>query len=264
LEFNVLNIVFSIYAESDIGASREKNEDMLLVTSKKIRDAVWSNSILVEGNLSKMLFAVADGIGGASAGEVASEFVLNRMREAIVLLPKSLNVGELKAWLMDRSKFIHKELLQISKSSIDHQGMGTTLTGLLFYENNFYVLHAGDSRLYRWRDDVLRQVTTDHSLQSIGAEITTSSNVITNSFGGGENFFLDVDYASIGVFDNDIFLLCTDGLSDVVSDECLQEALSNKETSKHLVNLALENNSKDNISYIVIRVNMEIDKLCGA
>lgn len=132
--------------------------------------------------------------------------------------------------------------------------MGTTLVGLAYYEGDFYMLNCGDSRLYRMRQGQLCQLTTDHSLNKLlGSD--QHSNVITNCIGGGtKNSFLDLSKITDDVKPTDIYLLCSDGLTDMVTDDKMESLLRNGADANTLCQAAIDAGGLDNVSACVIDV----------
>lgn len=241
-----------INAASDRGCFREHNEDMVLIGNDIFRDDSKEIEITLERG-SKYFIAVADGMGAHNAGEIASELVLKKIIEKIIGLEMNLTETELSIRISEWVQEIHWDILKEGTNDISRKGMGTTLIGVLFYNNRIYYLNVGDSRLYRWRNGYLMQISKDHSLKEITGNKDIASNIIINSFGGGEKIF--VDFASVGgqVFDNDILLLCSDGLSDELSDDKIEEILGNKEHPVELLlNKAKNKGGKDNISIILV------------
>jgi len=243
----------TIAAVSDRGCVRESNEDMLLVGKDIFRDDCREVAVDLNGENKKFFVAVADGMGGHNAGEVASEIVLRKMNERINDLEMNLTEEELSTRVSEWVQEIHWNILKEGNSDNNRKGMGTTLIGVLFYNNRIYYLNVGDSRLYRWRNGYLMQISQDHSLNEMIQNEDIASNIIINSFGGDENVF--VDFAPVGgkIFDNDILLLCSDGLSDELRDEEMEKMLLNNEDAiDMLLNKAKSKGGKDNISIILV------------
>ena len=132
--------------------------------------------------------------------------------------------------------------------------MGTTLVGVAYYNNEFYSLNCGDSRLYRFRNHQLVQLTTDHSLSNlVGDEKRT--NVITNCIGGGsKSSFIDMVTMTNDIMSDDVYLLCTDGLTDMLSDKAISELLEGKADADTLCSAAIEAGGIDNVSCCVISI----------
>ena len=223
-----------------------------------------------------MGFAVlADGMGGYKAGEVASAIavtsVLNRVRDEIVKLPTG-EVDEGSGYtyesllLREAITGANQYIYQTANTEPLCQGMGTTVVSVLFYDNRVSIAHVGDSRLYRLRDGVFEQVTADHSLvQELinrgfftkeEAVANTPKNLVTRALGIEEE--VDVDVQEEPALPGDIYLLCTDGLNDMISDEEIHLTLSKYsanlvQAGRELIRIANENGGKDNISVILAR-----------
>jgi protein phosphatase len=135
-----------------------------------------------------------------------------------------------------------------------YKGMGTTLVGLAFYEGHFYSMNCGDSRLYRYRDGVLEQLTTDHSLSNLlGSE--KHSSVITNCIGGGcSTSYIDMVQMTDDVRTDDVYLLCSDGLSDMISDNQIASLLASGADVNGLCEAAIEAGGFDNVSCCIIKL----------
>jgi protein phosphatase len=240
-------------AASRVGNVRSNNEDMILAYDKYIRSDIYQ-TVLAPDNLDRFVVAVADGMGGHNAGEVASEMVMQNLKFYFNDLPKGMTSGELEEAMNDWLQSIHQTVNargRINKSQVD---MGTTLVALLYYGNRYFWLNCGDSRLYRLRDANLEQLTTDHSLINENGE-KKHSNIITNCIGAGcEDTFIDMieftDEFQVG----DTYVLCSDGLNDMVPDEIIREMLLNGATANTLCEEAISAGGFDNVSVCVLRV----------
>jgi protein phosphatase len=240
-------------AASRVGKVRSNNEDMILAYDKYIRSDIYQ-TMLAPDNLDRFVVAVADGMGGHNAGEVASEMVMQNLKFYFNDLPKGMTSGELEEAMNDWLQSIHQTVNargRINKSQVD---MGTTLVALLYYGNRYFWLNCGDSRLYRLRDANLEQLTTDHSLINENGE-KKHSNIITNCIGAGcEDTFIDMieftDEFQVG----DTYVLCSDGLNDMVPDEIIREMLLNGATANTLCEEAISAGGFDNVSVCVLRV----------
>ena len=132
--------------------------------------------------------------------------------------------------------------------------MGTTFCGLLFYENLIFALNIGDSRLYRFRDEILRQLSTDHSMRALTGDPTLPSNQIYNSLGAGDVAFIDIENLTGRIHDDDLFLICSDGLCDMIPDEEIEQVLLNEPSAGKLVEAAKRAGGKDNVSVILLKI----------
>ena len=242
-----------VTAASRRGCVRSNNEDMILVGSSFIRNDDYKTKILLSDNKRTMI-AVADGMGGHNSGEVASSEALHNLQFFFNDIPSGLNAegfGKMMdEWLDSINNIID------SQGRVDEQykGMGTTLVGLACYEGDFYLLNCGDSRLYRMRHGHLKQLTTDHSLNNLMGNEKHSS-VITNCIGGGtKKSFIDLSQISAEVESNDIYLLCSDGLTDMLPDKNIEALLKSGADANGLCDTAIEAGGFDNVSACVIDV----------
>lgn len=244
-----------ITAISDKGCVRENNEDMVLIGKKLLRDDRLQGSTEPDEKNPIFIVAVADGMGGANKGEVASEMVLEEFRERIYGVSSGLDDSALKDVISSLCQVIHQKILQESMSDPAKWGMGTTLIGLLCYEGRLIVINAGDSRLYRFRNGILKQISHDHSLRELSGNSNIPSNVIVNSFGGGNTFYVEIGPAGNRVLNGDIFLLCSDGVSDMLSDEEIETVLEREGFEDALVEAAKKKGGEDNISYVLVEIS---------
>ncbi|EHP84290.1 PP2C family protein-serine/threonine phosphatase [Methanotorris formicicus] len=226
--------------------NRTNNEDAIL--RKKLDDAY--------------LLAVADGVGGHNAGDVASNKAINILQKVIEeKYNKNLSIEEIKQLLKDAYETAHK---QIKAEAVgDKEGMATTLTTAIIKENKCIIANCGDSRAYLIRNNEIIERTKDHSLvQALVDEghITEEEamhhpmkNIITHAL-GIEDFKVDVYEWDLE--DNDILLLSSDGLHDYVKKEEILKVIKNKDNPKEIVenllNIALKK-TEDNVSIIIYK-----------
>lgn len=240
-------------AASRVGNVRSNNEDMILAYDRFIRSDIYQ-TVLAPENLDRFIVAVADGMGGHNAGEVASELVLQNLKFYFNDLPKGLTSGELEEVMNEWLQSIHQTVNARGRANKSMSEMGTTLVGLIYYGKRFFWLNCGDSRLYRLRDGQLEQLTTDHSLINANGE-KKHSNVITNCIGAGcDDTFIDMIEFTNNFLPGDTYMLCTDGLNDMVPDEVIREMLVNGATANALCEEAINAGGFDNVSVCVLRV----------
>ncbi len=227
---------------SDVGRQRSANEDSLV--------------------LLPPFFAVADGMGGARAGEVASAIAA----EAIERAPEEGEAAE--AQLTRLLREANRRIYDRAVSDESLRGMGTTLTAAKVHGDEVSLGHVGDSRGYRLRDGELEQITRDHSLvaelQRSGqitpeaAETHPQRSIITRALGPEPD--VDVDTYTVAGRDGDLFLLCSDGLTSMVTDDevasLLRGAPSLDEAAGALVRAANQSGGKDNITVVLFRVSV--------
>lgn len=232
-------------AISDIGSIRSNNEDMAYVAGRLLRDSSAAGSVsLADG---PQAFAVADGMGGYEGGEVASEIVCRSF--AALMRDARTDFGSdksLKKWTADTNALV----LDTAALRPTLSEMGTTFVGLVFGPQRAWMVNIGDSRCYRLREGRLEQISTDHSERERTGDPDVPSNIIYNFFGNvPSEFFADIN--SIEPRVGDTYLLCSDGLSDLVTDYYLRSFISEPEK---LVQLAKDAGGYDNISLIIIQL----------
>jgi len=204
------------------------------------------------------LLAVADGMGGAKAGEVAAQMTVDRLADT----GPAPSAGLVLQAIADANR----EVRELSESDPDHAGMGTTVTAALVGERAVRIMHVGDSRGYLIRAGEMRQVTDDHSLVAEmmrqgtltpeDAERHPSRNIITRVIGAEPD--VAVDEVEVALAPGDVLLLCSDGLSSMVpADRIRTLATSNgtlRERAARLVNAALDAGGSDNVTVVMGRV----------
>ncbi|MBU4532612.1 MAG: Stp1/IreP family PP2C-type Ser/Thr phosphatase [Candidatus Desulforudaceae bacterium] len=231
-------------ATSNVGLVRPNNEDAFCV------------------NEQYRLFAVADGMGGHKAGEVASRLALGTLEAEYVRL---LQEGESPAGALYRAVIAaNNQVFDESRRSESHKGMGTTLTACILQTGKMVFVHVGDSRIYLIRDGNAVRLTEDHSvvqelikqgkLTDEEAESHPYRNMLSRALGteGG----VQVDVQDYVLNDGDQILLCTDGLTGLVQDEEIAQAVSTAgqpaESVGELLNCALKRGGKDNITLVLV------------
>ena len=242
-----------VTAASRVGCVRKNNEDMVLVGSSFIRNDKINSKIELTSE-KRIIFAVADGMGGHNSGEVASSDALHNLRFFFSDIPAGLTAGEFNEMMLVWLESINHIL--DSKGRVDERfrGMGTTLVGLAYYCGHFYSLNCGDSRLYRLRNGSLKQLTTDHSLNNMLGS-SKNSSIITNCIGGGNNHsYMDIVKMTDDVQYSDVYLLCSDGLSDMLDDQQIEVLLKSGGDADALCQAAIEAGGFDNVSACVIEV----------
>ena len=246
-------VILDISAASWTGRVRSQNEDMVLVDNRFIREDTYKTQIVL-GREDRMMIAVADGMGGHNRGDIASNDTLRNLHYFFYDIPSCLNVNDFNEAMAGWLESINNYIASKGRADEQYKGMGTTLVGLAYYNNDFYSLNCGDSRLYRFRNHQLVQLTTDHSLSNlVGDEKHT--NVITNCIGGGsKSSFIDMVTMTNDIMSDDVYLLCTDGLTDMLSDKAISELLEGKADADTLCSAAIEAGGIDNVSCCVISI----------
>ncbi|TWT86930.1 putative protein phosphatase 2C-type [Pseudobythopirellula maris] len=238
---------------SDVGMRRANNQDAIAVYPKR-------ESGLHEGDC---FYVVADGMGAHAAGEEASKMAAESVPVTFLKLTDLIPPAALRQAVRNANHKIHTK----GQKNPEMQGMGTTCSCLAVLGNKALVAHVGDSRVYRLRSGVLEQLTFDHSLvwemaaqNNLREDQIPSGvpkNIITRSLGPQETVNIDLE-GPFELRDDDEFLLCSDGLSGVVSDHeigAIVGAMAPDEATQTLVDLANLRGGPDNISVIVARVS---------
>lgn len=243
-------MIFEYYSQTDPGLIRENNEDSVAL------DAVGNVAVL------------ADGMGGYNAGEVASamatSFIHAELGRWIAEGGHEAHVRELKRAMEICVDNANRSIFNAANANPLYAGMGTTLVMGVFQGARAMIGHVGDSRCYRLRGQTLQQVTRDHSLlqEQIDAglispeqaQYATHKNLVTRALGVEDTVLLEVN--EFRVEDGDLYLFCSDGLSDMVSDEriatILMEDASLELMGRTLVEAANEGGGRDNISVILV------------
>jgi len=248
-------MIVSFSAKSDLGLKRKVNED----------------SFLADESIG--LYMVLDGIGGHLAGEVASKLGLNTIKENVI---RSINDKPLadnqnlsrEVQILNESLLLANQIIyEAANSQPEYFGMGTTVASLLLGRENIAIAHVGDSRIYLIRENSIERLTEDHSLvmeqlkrgiiSAEEAEKSEMKNIITRALGAEELLIPTVD--ELIPFNNDLFLICSDGLTDLVTDDEILEIILK---SRHLFDQAVQNlidkanvkGGKDNITAILVNI----------
>jgi protein phosphatase len=237
-------ILVTATAQTDRGLRRKRNEDSVLVMD------------------SHGVFVVADGMGGYSGGEVASALAVKTIQKAFEtgVFPGPAH-ETLPKRASELARAIHSAnhaILEEAQKNEQLQGMGTTICAARFSPNKqrLYVGHVGDSRMYRVRDGVLKQMTSDHTMKDFGVTGAAAAH-LSRAVGVWPSVPIDIMLGKPRP--RDIYILCSDGLTKMVSDEEIASTVSASSTPEDavsaLVDRANANGGKDNITVIVIRVD---------
>ena len=243
-----------IQAVNDIGCSRTNNEDMMSVGGILLRDSSLEIPVGISEDQDSYFYTlVSDGMGGHEKGEVASEYLLQCIASHLSEGKVSNRNAEdsLRALVRDVSDNLNSKGLEENQERI----LGCTLTGVIWIGGTAYLVNAGDSRTYRYRDGFLKQLSTDDTERGItGDEI--ASKLLLNAIGGGSHGRLTVEDISERIMEGDMILICSDGLTDMVDDETIEDILRNEpRAAEKLVETANRNGGADNISVIVAHVS---------
>ena len=246
-------IELDISAASRTGCVRSQNEDMILVDNQFIRDDYYRKQAVLDGD-DRLMVAVADGMGGHNRGDIASDDVLHNLQYFFFDIPSCLSAGYFNEAIVGWLESINNYVASKGRADEQFKGMGTTLVGFTYYNHDFYSMNCGDSRLYRFRNHQLVQLTTDHSLSNmvVGEK---RKNIITNCIGGGcVSSYIDMVQMTDDVFSGDIYILCSDGLTDMLSDEEISILMEQHVDADTLCDAAIEAGGIDNVSCCVIIV----------
>jgi PPM family protein phosphatase len=231
-------------ARTDTGRQRHANEDSYYARSP--------------------IYVVADGMGGAQAGEVASQIAAD-------VFDSDLGDGNPEEQLARLAQEANRRIFELSRADSSRSGMGTTLTGALISSDEVSIVHVGDSRAYLYRDGELRQLTRDHSLveelrrqgklTTEEAEEHPQRSIITRALGPEPDVELDVHTHQARV--GDVFLLCSDGLTSMIREDQVRDILRNSESLKSAVDKLIEEanraGGRDNITVVSFRLGGDGD-----
>ena len=250
--------MYEICTETNPGMTRENNEDAVAV------DSLTGLCIL------------ADGMGGYNAGEIASgmacAFIKSEMGRWLSQAGKNANAKEVKRALEICVQNANHSIFNAANSNPQYTGMGTTLVVGVFQPNRLMLGHIGDSRCYRLRGSDFQQITKDHSLlqEQIDAGLITpeqaltssNKNLVTRALGVEDAVLLDV--TEHRVEEGDIYMMCSDGLSDMVRDHLIADIMlahsSLEEKGRQLIAAANEGGGRDNISVVLTHAKQAVVK----
>ena len=234
---------FECISRTHVGLRRKVNEDSVMVRT------------------DQGLWAVADGMGGHEAGDVASR----KVAEALAQLPDGRDLDELTDSAVSALVDVNADLIHLARADHKARTIGSTVVGLAIRDGQYRCFWAGDSRAYRIRDNRIEQLSRDHSLIQglIDAGMLSveeskdhpDSNVITRAVGAAET--LDVEVSAGDALPGDLFLLASDGLTKLVDDFELAEVISSwppGEAADTLIDAVLARGAPDNVSLIITRV----------
>lgn len=235
---------------SDRGIMRKNNEDKVLMDG----EIFYNDHLILNRDTAKLgCYAVADGMGGHNAGEVASMLALESLQLLVSEL-KNLPVFDNFKVLMDNwIENTNNSINQLGMKKPAYSGMGTTLAAACFQHDKIFLFHAGDTRIYHKSNGLLIRNTRDHTLSEMMEDDELPSNLLTNVMGGGANTYIEAEDLTGKIQKDDHLLICSDGLTDMVDDMVIEELIDQENGTKKLVEKAIENGGRDNISIINIR-----------
>lgn len=244
---------------SNIGKTRKKNEDSLLVNDLLISEANMDRAAYLKSSGDKQIYIVADGMGGHQHGELASKTVLEEFKKRYPGIENAADISEVIVSA--------KETLNglAGKDRLKY-GMGTTVSGIFLTDRGSFVFNCGDSRVYLLKDGFLERLTKDHSVVQELADFGTitedemrfhsqknivTSAVIADLLGG----LPEVEVNAVKISDGSTFLICTDGLWESMRREEMEECFTDRgKTVQCLYERAIAGEGRDNISAIILRV----------
>lgn len=259
-------VFLSVYGRTDVGMQRSGNEDAFLIADLTTGDVgvgpdVSTYPVGDRGNL----LVVSDGMGGAVAGEVASELAVTTLRESMLEMPADFGAAE---QLKIAAEIANERIWNHARQNPELTGMGATLTGVLVHEKVAYIAQVGDSRAYLIRGEKIKQLTRDQSLVQmlLDANAITPEqasqvpqNVIMQAL--GTQPIVKVVMTGIELCQNDYLLLCSDGLSNKITQEEMRKIVYESENinaaCRRLIETANERGGEDNITVVIARFDGE-------
>ena len=240
-----------IEAISDKGLKRDNNEDMISVSGVMLRNDSLTLPVEFDDD-SCFYLLLADGMGGHEHGERASQMLLEHLKD--FFLVNDFNEKDFEKEICDSVLAFSRFMNNQASEEGQIRPMGCTLTGVVWLKGKTYVLNAGDSRTYRFRNGTLRQLTIDETERGLSGN-PNDSKLLVNCIGGGSNGTLTL----IGITDRlrvgDQLLICSDGLTDMATDEEIESVLSqSQQCATDLYDLACRNGGADNISVICAKM----------
>ena len=242
---------YEFFALTDTGRVRSNNEDAVAIHE------------------AARLVLLADGMGGYSAGEVAADMAVNLVGSELAQwledAPERVSMAAVRQAMLVCVENANQAILGAALANPQYLGMGTTLVVGVFRGHRLILGHVGDSRCYRLRDGGLQQITRDHSwlqeqvdaglLTAQQAALSSNRNLVTRALGVEPNVLMEVN--EFQVAPNDLFLLCSDGLTDMVSDSDLAELVRApmplEEKATLLIDTANANGGRDNVSVLLVQ-----------
>ncbi|MGX7092667.1 Stp1/IreP family PP2C-type Ser/Thr phosphatase [Hutsoniella sourekii] len=238
-----------ISIHSNVGKQRKSNQDYA---------DYFTNSF------GQTFFVLCDGVGGQQAGDIASQATTKYLGSRFESLDQAIEIDQASEWIGQMIEAVNQYILDLSKQAEQYEGMGTTLVLALIIDHTLFLAHVGDSRAYIFKDGDLIQMTEDHSLVNElikSGEITEAEgqthprrNVVTQSIGGTEEISYEITNLSLEQVD--IVMLCSDGLTNMLTKEVLVDFFNNQDhqsnLSHRLIDAANEAGGSDNITVIIV------------
>lgn len=255
------NVSVEVFGATDTGRRRPRNEDTFLFANlnKKGENELFENKFAVEENGALML--VADGMGGAAAGDVASKMASETIYIAFKELPQEMDIPLRLKTAVDLA---NQRIFEHAQANPELRGMGTTLTAVYIQDSIAYIAQVGDSRAYLLRGNKIKQITKDQTLAQYLFDIgqitrdkmrIVPQNVILQALGTEKN--IDPTISAIRLCKDDYLLLCSDGLSNKLFSLDIHKTVSSssglRDAVNQLVALANERGGEDNITVVLVR-----------
>ena len=256
----------TVAVATDMGRVRTNNEDNFLLYDLRERKALGTGKDLpVSFDGQGILVAVADGMGGHNSGQVASQLATERLPQELTKLlgEKSDPPADFSDPLIQAIQSTNASIYQTAKTDQQYEGMGTTLTAMLFSGSKAWIAQVGDSRCYLFRDGKVQQLTHDQTLfnslreeERAALKETPFENMLLQALGAMTK--LDVAITPVELQPDALFLLCSDGLYKVVKDEKMAELLDQKgslqDKANKLVEVTNAGGGPDNVTVVLCRV----------
>ncbi len=251
--------MFKVAWLTNKGLKRNKNEDALLINNLIVQDDNMQQPLIKDFSEQELLLAGADGLGGHRGGEIASKLTLEILSQ---YHPQNENE------IIQTLRQAHHKLLNYVSSHPQCFGFGTCIAGVLIIQNQVIAFNVGDCRVYKFHNNTLYQITKDHSLvqEYLDKGLITKEqthkhpqrNIVTESIGGIMDYrFIDVRTYKETLLQDEILLICSDGLFDMLDDNEIQACLSSdlEKSILQLFNQTMQKGANDNISIILCKLN---------
>ncbi|HEO8422522.1 TPA: Stp1/IreP family PP2C-type Ser/Thr phosphatase [Yersinia enterocolitica] len=230
----------------------------------KVRQHNEDSGAIIRNSSGQRLAIVADGMGGHRAGDVASSLTVEKLTELWAMVEEIKTADEAENWLKTNILEVNQYVFDYASTHPECEGMGTTIIGVISTENFSTIAHVGDSRCYLYNEDGFKQITEDHSLvnelvrmgqiSKEDAEHHPRKNVVLRALGTDAQ--LDIDVMTIMFEEGDIIFICSDGLSNKVTDQQIKEVLEKENTLEEKASTLIEtaniNGGEDNITVVIL------------
>lgn len=242
----------TIEAVCQKGPKRDNNEDMVSLGGLMLRDDELAFPVELDVE-SLFYLLVSDGMGGHEQGERASQELLEYLDKCFK--ENLIHAETLEEDLRSHVKAFNADLNRKAMEEGQTHPMGCTLTGMVWSQGKAYVINAGDSRTYRFRNGILRQLTQDETVRGLSGNPDDSKGLL-NCIGAGSQGNLTTEDLTERLHDGDLLLICSDGLTDMLDDEAIEKILSTSERpASDLYAEACRNGGYDNVSIIIAKIS---------